>query len=270
MAEGPISVFFDNDQEKIEQFENRPKVVPVKIDETPGAVKDKPFASFPFYAELKTSGNTYLKFLETLGYKGDTYDDASGVTGTLINEIDEDYIVPNASIKYAIFDWDRTLTKFEGFFMDRNATFAGDGYLESIRDKLRRNNDTVNIANLVGAPSVTAEDMLLYLFGGAKRLGQLRGWMTYFQGEDREMEIIILTNNGSCLYPGFRELVDAFAPKCRIVCSKPHDGNKETAMLGNMPEAITGGRRRRKTLRSNRMKRRRLRTRRLKIGRRRK
>ena len=130
--------------------------------------------------------------------------------------------------------------------MDRTATFAGDGYLESIRDQLRRKNDNVNMNKLTGLPSVTAEDMLLYLFGGAARLTQLRGWMTYFQGEDREMEIIILTNNGSCSYPGFRELVDAFVPRCRIICSKPYGGNKESAMLANMPAAITGGRRKKK------------------------
>ena len=244
--ERPTSIFFDNDKANIEQFGGRRKVVAIKIDETEGALVEKPFITFPFYRELKKSGNTYLNFLETLGYTGDTYDNVSGVSAVDINAADEDYVVPNPTVKYAIFDWDRTLTKFEGFFMDRNATFAGDGYLESIRDQLRRKNDIVHLNKLSGLPSVTAEDMLIYLFGGATRLKQIREWIVYFQGEDREMKVVILTNNGSCSYPGFRELVDAFAPECAIVCSKPHGGNKEIAMLSDMPYAITGGRRKNK------------------------
>lgn len=241
--ERPTSIFFDNDMDNIKQFGGRPKVVAIKIDE--GPLMETPFITFPFYRELKKSGNTYLNFLETLGYTGDTYDNVSGVSAVHIDEVDRDYVVPNPTVKYAIFDWDRTLTKFEGFFMDRTATFVGDGYLESIRDQLRRKNDLVNLNKLTGLPSVTAEDMLIYLFGGATRLKQIREWVVYFQGEDREMNVVILTNNGSCSYPGFRELVDAFAPECAIVCSKPYGGNKEIAMLANMPAAITGGRRRR-------------------------
>lgn len=231
----PIAVFFDNDAANFRGFEKFPRVLTVKIPETSHDAPDVPFDAFVPDLELKD--NTYYQLLTESNFFRDAYDSASGVTREILNDVYDAWVQPNPSIKYFIFDWDRTLTQFEGVVL-RPSKFYRNYPLGGTRD-------------------CSYEDMLIYLFGGTARMNKMREWIEFLQGEG--IEIIILTNNGSCfdidaagkesIHLGFKALVDTLAPGCRIICSgnpRRHAGRKDAAMLELMPAAITGGRRKNK------------------------
>jgi hypothetical protein len=231
----PIAVFFDNDAANFRGFENFPRVLTVKIPETSHDAPNVPFDTF--VGPLGLEGNTYYQLLTESKFLGDAYDSASGVTREILNDVYDAWVESNPSIKYFIFDWDRTLTQFEGIVL-RASKFYRDHPLG-------------------GTDDCSYEDMLIYLFGGGARLGKMREWIGFLQGEG--IEIIILTNNGSCfdvdaagkesIHKGFKAVVDTLAPGCRIICSgnpSGHAGRKDVAMWALMPRAITGGRRKSK------------------------
>ena len=231
----PIAVFFDNDAANFRGFENFPRVLTVKVPETSHHAPDVPFDEF--LGPLGLAGNTYYELLTESKFLGDKYDSASGVTRELLDDVYDAWVQPNPSIKYFIFDWDRTLTQFEGIVM--------------------RPSEFYRNYPLGGTDDCSYEDMLIYLFGGRERLDKMREWIEFLQGEG--IEIIILTNNGSCfnidaagkesIHLGFKAVVDTLAPGCRIICSgnpRGHAGHKDVAMWALMPAAITGGRRKNK------------------------
>jgi hypothetical protein len=257
------TIFFDNDEEKVGQFRGKPGIIAVKISETYGPVGESDPKSYYFFQELLKNKNTYLAFLRS-GKWRDSFDGESGIHSIRPNPdgppripdsiygFNEDLIAPHPELKYFVFDWDRTLTLFEGVVMTPSTTFdpSKGGYLKSMRDSFGGSPSIQ--AKIDDLSPVTPEDMLLYLFGGSARLEAIRGWMRSLKTGDRQ--IIILTNNGSCGNKGFTELVDAFMPGCKIVCSRvaPFYGDKYAALGRAVPVAVSGapdegGRRRRKT-----------------------
>ena len=263
------TIFFDNSQEKVDQFRGKPGIIAVKISETDGPVKQSYPTRYHFYDELRDK-NTYLAFLQTGNWK-DSFDGQSGIHSIRIDKtkpgvppkipdsidgFNEDLIKPHPELKYFVFDWDRTLTLFEGVVMTSSTTFdAGKGgYLQSQRDSFGGHPELQEKIDELSP--VTPEDMLLYLFGGSARLEAIRGWMRSLKTGERQ--IIILTNNGSCGNEGFRQLVNALMPGCKIVCSAvaPFYGDKYAALGSAVPDAVSapdeGGRRRSRRKRNTR------------------
>ena len=258
----PKSIFFDDDPRNFTGF-NEKLVITVQVPQTAPQILETKFDEFiPDGHEL--ANNPYLEVLKAIGDTGDRYDSKSGVTDDMLRNAYANWLATNPSIVNVLFDWDRTLTKIEGMLI-YDTTFADNGFLNAVIKDKGSDPDILKKLEKIET-RVTPEDILVYLFGGRTRLDMIRKWIIKFRVHGKN--IVILTKNQSCSLRGFRELVDALQPGCRIICSgtkTEYKGSKLAAMLALMPDAITGGRRR-KTRRSNR----RLRTRRLKIGRKRK
>ena len=183
------AIFFDNDAEKIAQVRaNCPGITCVKIPES----HDVPL--IPFTADpLKTYSdkfllNSYVDLLRLNNWK-DQYDEISGIREVHLAPL---ATLPDGPTSAVLFDWDRTLTLFEGIY--------------NFPDVISRVDEVHSLPKYSGITKEAfteqfIEDMLIYLFGGEERLGMIRRTMQ--QLHERGIQIFILTNNGSCTEPWF-------------------------------------------------------------------
>jgi hypothetical protein len=217
-ADYDAAIFFDNAQVHIDQVASQcPRNIQlVKIDESTPHIGYTKFNAEPLASYLtEFRDNKYFNFLPRLGFNDDRYDEKSGITPANI-ETGKAWLSETSGIKSraAIFDWDRTLTKMEGIL--------------NLKDS--------RVFSLFGVDGVPSYDEILkesipYLFGGAARLTYLRDFMRLLH--DNDVDIYVLTNNGSCGTIYFKELVEAFfqeIPVTAIVCSKNFRGQKGVAL----------------------------------------
>ena len=235
-------VFFDNAQSHIDEVEkgNFPNLQTVKVEDSGEHIGEMPMeGDTPLAALIDSLGkNIYVNTIREMGIESDIYDEKSGVTMHHILTVFNKLIMlkrknPKGNY-YVMFDWDRTLTKFEGLFPESKIFQRIKGVVSPSFQKLYR------------------RDMLRYLFGG--RLGSGEVGTSKIKGQFRvdvirkyievllknDIGVFILTNNGSCGSSDFKNTVKAFCPGIavsHIICSNPLKGRKvfAAALSGYFP-----------------------------------
>ena len=197
------AIFFDNNQgsiDNVKQFCKRIELV--KIDETTVDAELLPFDDPDVAAYLASiAPNSYSDILQIV-YSKDAYDKRSGIQARHL-PIFEQWLLRTAKekVRAAIFDFDRTLTMFEGLYNVPSFSKLQETYLDrliQVRDShlLYRRDYQTKINQFMAFPEPTLHDMVVYLVGGEKRLRMLRG---IFQTcVSNNVLIAILTNNGAC------------------------------------------------------------------------
>lgn len=249
----PAIIYFDNDASVIKSVTDVcHSIRVVKVDDSSKYAPDIPHGSpqlAPFYEKVPEA-NPYRKFNEIVSSKVG-YDPVSGVTAAHILQLDAWLAETSANPKrYAIFDWDRTLSKIEGFILPPGPYSIGQ-IMEWASTKVGQGmKDAIALL-----PPITADHVLEYLCEGAERVAQLRAMFSRLV--EAGVEIVVLTNNPGCRQPSFLELVMALLPagyaKDPRICSQSHAGNKGAA-LGADPrfaavcehDIYSGGKRRRR------------------------
>ena len=231
VPEFDCAIFFDNEAKNI----NGPggvcnvckNIECVEVDESIDIKDfyDKPWNAEPLASYVKQIGpdNTYLNLLKVL-FKFDSYDEVSGIQDyefDLLNEwIKKTESLPN---RVAIFDWDRTITMFEGLAIPNNS--------------LSRFTSQTKTTNL---PPIITEHILEYLLGGNMRLRQIRTEV-FEKCRDNNISIYILTNNGSAnpasvKYAPFVELLNALFLGIPYTLVWSGDTRKKGEKLKSLPE----------------------------------
>lgn len=137
------------------------------------------------------------------------YDPMSGIQEIHVHQV-EDWIQRTESTapRALLIDWDRTLTMFEGYFGDDEGEIHGNNR------------------------SQYYEDVLVFLFGGIKRLQMIRAMLQYTHNAN--VDIYIVTNNGGCNDPesGFNNFVAQLFQTIpyTIICGKDFKGHKGVAL----------------------------------------
>jgi hypothetical protein len=258
-------IFFDNDAHKIAEVDAYCKNIKlVKIPETPETPHMK-YPQVPFegklaelYTEInppdKTPQNLYA-FIIKEEVKKDAYDIVSGIGPEqieILNKwIEETKDIPSRA---AIFDWDRTLTTFEGFYPKSQI----DWYINK-HFKLKISDDDYY------------SQLLQYLFGGDKRLEMMLNMFKIIHSNN--IKIFILTNNRSCNEPEFSKIVKILLSADEdipftIICGINYGGNKGLALRSHPAFSIcaaAGGRRRRKSMKHRKQKRKTIRRKKLRL-----
>lgn len=199
------AIFFDNDHDQINNVKSFCQTIRlVKVQHTDNLraleVSYDP-RIFEDYKKSIPRPNYYIDFIEKT-QRTIYYDPPSGLTESdfaileeWINTLRNAEEVKN---KAAIFDWDRTLSKFEGVALGFMEDF--DWYAHDI---------------LKLPASVTEdqmmEDLLIYICGGHARLGSLRDM--FVRLAKNGIDIIILTNNGGCQKPAFKFMINKLLPE---------------------------------------------------------
>jgi hypothetical protein len=238
-------VFLDNAQEHIDTIGARFRNIrTIKIPDSgnmynPGApIVGTGIYKLPFNEDndltklIESLGvNVYADALPAVGVKVDAYDTRSGIevdtVETMMEHINTMLETPAEPV-YAIFDWDRTLTRFEGWYT-----------IESIAQSLAHPRRRDKIILTVEDMQKMKEDRLLYLFEGYERLG----WIRYVLNTlfERGVIVCILSNNRACTTPEFREMIQLLDSRIQhIICSytNVYYGNKAAALADyTFPEA---------------------------------
>ena len=175
-----LSLFFDNDQNNFIDKYHCKNVKPVLIEDTNNIYSD----NYNIYTSLQVYNNylsnlSYGAFLygqyirKKSKYNIDSYDPVSGVNSNHIKRL----IIPNmVNIKALIFDWDRTLTVFEGLY--------------SIYPNVL---DLLKVFEL--QKDVRVKDVAEYYLGGSKRVKNLR--KVWIEAKNHNVPIYILSSNPS-------------------------------------------------------------------------
>ncbi len=175
-----ISLFFDNDGNNFLDRYHCKNVIPILVDDMNDEFSDQ--------YNTYTSINKYNEYLAGLNYGAylygqcvrkmnrfgiDSYDPRSGVNKRHVRDLLYPYMKQLRSI---IFDWDRTLTVFEGLY--------------SISTNVV---DMLDEFNLKGQVSI--KDVAEYYLGGCKRVRLLRKvWKAAYKNK---IPIYILSSNPS-------------------------------------------------------------------------
>lgn len=237
-------VFFDNAARHIEELDGFPNMLTVKVDETAPHIGDMSMDGDTPLAALIASlpkPNLYLDVIRSLGVHTDSYDPRSGIVTAGLGTYHDTILKHIQSLRrknnhdllhYVIFDWDRTLTKFEGLYPE-NEIFTRAGIADEPTKAQYR------------------EDMLRYLFGGYDkppiqfgatllpgtfRLDTIRAFITWLLMPENRIAVFILTNNKSCGTDNFTNTVKAFHPginPAHIICSYPLGGDKGLAVANS-------------------------------------
>jgi hypothetical protein len=236
------AIFFDNDAHKIEEVTAMCGniIEGISVPESPNGAFTVPLTQIKDFLKDSPKAMKYLDFLN-IAFKQyslnsvDNFDKVSGIQQEHIDKATE-WLERTKEIKQraAIFDWDRTITMFEGIFPAYDPRFF------------------------------SFEDWLCYLCGGDARFELLRDFLRTLH--ENNVEIIILTNNGSCNHPKeptyaaiFKNLVHTLLQDIpyTLICSKyTAAGHKGVAIKAD-PRfskcAVKGGRRK-KTKKNNKRK----------------
>ena len=224
------AIFLDNDFNKITQVGQLCyKIKCIKINES-SSYSEIPWNTDPLKSYMRdkiSMLNSYVKLIKTLPKViGDMYDDRSGINESNMNDLRQRVdALPKGESKAVIFDWDRTLTMFEGVFP----------YTYLMSKKLKP--DFLTNMNNEQYHKQLLEDMLIYLFGGEERLQLIRRMLNELHAKG--VTLFILTNNGSCGEQKFYPYIQALTPHIPIenmLCSAPfpYHGNKGL-LLQNHP-----------------------------------
>lgn len=201
------AIFFDNKKDHLDEVYTKHRNIKlVKIPDAKGSYFPKPLPmnSGPLKTLIDSLGpNAYVDLLKTRGVDADAYDPVSGIEQNHIRILNRWLTNTNQDGKRAaIFDWDRTLTKVEGFY-----------------------------PLYKGQERHMFEDTLLYLFGGHKRLLKIRAMFQYLS--EQGVEIFILTNNEASITTFYKRMIHVLSPHIpleNIVCATLlYHGNKGEA-----------------------------------------
>ncbi len=188
----PISYFFDNDPDNFLDQNLCPEVKPVLI-------KDSQPIQYGEDGELEiyVTPATYDQYCHTLNRNAQHYcltmknldeaygyDPDSGITSQQIEQFKQKVELGKPPIKSFIFDWDRTLTVFEGVYAIK----------PTVKEMLAL--DSVSLSY------IKVSDVASYYFGGETRVHQLQQlWKTL---TDHGVEIWVLSSNPAIgEYPQF-------------------------------------------------------------------
>ena len=256
------AIFFDNDLKHIRNFrEKLPTIRAVKINETyptyPAPRLDDPESSISKY--IKAQGledNFYVKLLTAAGEKIENFDEVSGMNDRDINILENWIEVTNdQENRAAIFDWDRTITMFEGF------AFPSSKEDITITELYKTYIDLYKI-DITGKN--VEEDILIYLCGGLERLASLR--QMFNSCMEHNIDIVILTNTPACdnRFYVFRTLLNHLInplpeKPVTFICSVIFRGNKVNALLSDerfagFARPTNGGKRNIKTKKNKKAK----------------
>ena len=193
------AIFFDNDSDNIDEpgkgvssVCNDKMMTCIKINETENIQKcnwtEEPLKS---YIEQFGNENIYLNALR-IKYDSDKIDIVSGIQDKEFSILN-DWIEKTESLgdrRAAIFDWDRTLTIFEGLVLGRGSiSKLLQDFIKTTPLKSEKHDLLQDFSK-----EITSEDILLYLLGGEERLQKIR---EMFQNcYLNQVSIYILTNNG--------------------------------------------------------------------------
>jgi hypothetical protein len=218
MTEYRAAIFFENDEGQQFHVENTCKtpcnIEIIKIPET-RSLRDIPWAFPPLeklIADNNLYENTYLTFIQSQGIQGDQYDLVSGIQQQHL-EVLRKWIerTKDQIPRVALFDWDRTITVFEG------------NYYPASRQMLSE--------TLEGVPEALERDTVRYLCGGDARVGLIQEMFQLCK--DNDVEITILTNNSQCTdyFEDFERLLQVFGDfTYNYICSSKFRSNKGLAL----------------------------------------
>jgi hypothetical protein len=235
MAAYEAAIFFDNDPKHIQELQNycNNSIKLVLVGGTTGStsniIKPLPEVYRTDFGAIGEGKNPYYDFLNG---QRDTYDELSGFKEEHEEILDAWIAETNGKKRTAMFDWDRTISKIEGYL------FPTGPY--SIQD----------FRKFYNKPTTTAEHINQYLCGGIQRYNYMKSIMQ--KCKDNGIDIVIVSNNGMCtLSPSFNELVADICgepipipyptplptPSYTIICSKniPWLGHKGKALRGKYP-----------------------------------
>ena len=247
-------IFFDNDEKHINEVRECPQIRCIKV---PGVKNIKEISiDIPEFATHK-NGVPEL-FIEVVAPKRkDLFDIGSGFNVEHY-DILYDWVVEGVSLpsneRYAIFDFDRTITQIEGFISPPRGKslspgMAGFGQFLQKWDKYK----SLDITPLM---------MMTYLCG-ADRLPILQS--AFDLCKDNGINIVILTNNGICTIDPLLlyDVMSVFNLRKEdfiLLCSNQYHGDKKETLKANLANIcrFAGGgktlrnRFRKKTLRKTR------------------
>lgn len=203
-------VFVDNDPDMCAQLvaKSIPGLTTIQANQTAQEVALISVMK-PAFSEFGDT-NSYLNALRTTYEDQEVpYDSASGITeeqfGLIFTELGK---LPG-SAKFAIFDWDRTITKFEGWL-------AESSVLE-------------DMAKPKPESAALRKDLLLFICGGSERLEMIKTNINRLIGEG--VAVFVMTNNSGCGKPDFTNLVAELDPRIKIICSRSYNKNKGEAFV---------------------------------------
>jgi len=228
-------IFFDDDEVNTHSVAGKLNIKTVKIPKTDGPILEIPISSFVNNASWDGT-HEYIDLLRKANVTTDLYDALSGIQEAQIDELNTWLdTIPEDKYKNtaAIFDWDRTLTVFEGIFPYSTILAY------------------INYYGLNDSKDIITNSMLTYLFGGIDRLTMIKDMLDMLSGKG--VQIFILTNNGSCPtlndFKSYVTLLTDKIPETNILCSKPspYYGNKGNFLYANpkfelLKPALFGGR----------------------------
>ena len=213
---GEEAIFFDNDDANVRTVAKCPNITVVQVSS--GEEAENPAPADNFYRQyLEAKGKT-LKYYEDSGF---------GYKEHMI--ILKDWLIKtqNSNKRYAIFDWDRTLTQVEGVYFPsdinaiNNNLNLSSGFAMSFGTKIP---DDVDLN----------EDILEYLCGGSERVLRIRRVAEILSKQG--VSIIVLTNNNSAIVrkSEFETLAKSLlGESVRVICSSYETnagGNKRLAI----------------------------------------
>ena len=220
------SIFFDNDPHHIDQVEDCRNILCIKVPGIDGLPREIDFMDLSdedFTEHLGDATGNMIEFLIWAnGGERDLFDSTSGMNvehlSLLHRWLDESI---NFRERWAIFDFDRTISKIEGFGSYR-------GGMSGINDSFIRNNP--------GSLPIRAEEYMSYLCGKS-RIPLLRNIFETCIRND--VKIVILTNNGACitdptLITEFMSVLGVY--DFELVCSRSYGSDKARALHEELME----------------------------------
>jgi len=253
------AIFFDDSNTHIESFRvHYSKIKGVKIPAT-NPLEETPIdaVKLALRDDMDPTGEgmePYINLVKSLNKPillDDPYDSASGIRASHIDELRtwlDGLALEDYSKVAVIFDWDRTISMFEGIIK-----------YNLLQSKMSQQDLAEDMQNKIN------ESMMTYLLGGMDRLTMIRNMLNMLS--EKGVQIFILTNNASCgvgeNFSKYVTLLTDKIPVANILCSypAPHSGNKKAYLDSNphfslLKTPTTGGKRRYKKTRRAHKKRR--------------
>jgi hypothetical protein len=215
------AIFFDNNDIQLENVKEAcSHITTIKVAESSPECISIKFRDEPLASYIESLGsNLYLQSLLKMEIDQDVYDPLSGITKEHIVKFNLwEAKTRHHGERAVIFDWDRTISKFEGFYPVQFTTYA---WLESA---------------------------LEYLCGGKERLSMLRDFIQRI--DELTIRIYILTNNTGCKDEDFPKYVYQLfeGVPVEIICGMDYGFHKGIALKSNMDfkemcTSLSGGKR---------------------------
>ena len=235
------ALFFDNDLGHCKSFSQWcGKITPFHTGgfehpPAPAAFPVTPWAGMEGYHQsLSEEGRNYMSYLQAIvPAEGDCVDGSSGITleqaQFILSALDRKVVIHGGSANVvAIFDFDRTLSIFEGFMYASSPPVPPNS---GIQGHLTYLTTTFNVQDAAGNPlPLTVNGFREYIFGGQQRMRMIQELIHRIRSLG--FTIIILTNNqiGINNPEMFKEFFPGDEGFINIVCGHPHGGHKPTAL----------------------------------------